>query len=1265
MRPSAVSPIEPPVPIASQLDQFDFRPTPVGSSNYWAATDGPEFKKWVRIIKKATTYDLQFLQHKLPLEDERRPLIQAELASRGAWQRQKFPSATEPPKPPDDKQYPPLPPPSRTTFATNEDLRREVAELEQTTPEGGIAALLSPAEGTQRPARSGPYTYFSRPAKSETQRSAKSGTQQPTIEGVGAPTPSIVGSEVPSIVGSDVPSIEGSPTPPVPGAPVTVTSTLSPAPAFDPSATFVEGASTGSLGSDSPFVDIAQGLPGGASVAPVARVPLAAGHAGKSYVPPLETQERRSASPTQVVSMANRARKLLFEQYKQAGRESDYPGGKEQFKKDYYAAFPLFAPDPIADKPEKRAPSPEVSMAVSSQRNGVLQIDPKILKEYKTRRIHDSDGNLVGLTIPPGADARNRFIRTLNASTVTPTTFVQTLIQNLKGLSTAGGGGIPGLMATNMETVAAREAQLKKYLGSTDYDKQLQDATNLAKFQAALAVAQRGFASAGAAPRRGESPASTVSRELMAPIAGDLSPIATRLIEQRRAAKTSERQEDRQLKLAALQDVKAEDKARLDLALALTPKPKTTAAGKLGLDPYVVVSRDDENNLSLVKEEGGNAAIQVRQGSVNGVPILFNIKSEDRFRLGPGQEIMKLSEFAKGTGTGEKAANAGFMQRTEYPYEYQHVVRRGYGKGAYFSLSGEDVPQEGWEWVGNTIPTDKTTKKPDAERKRENNRNFLFTSMNDIQDRQLQGTNTPFSARSALFFDLAAYRKGDFAFRYIPPDTNPLEAAAKSIPITNTEVQEFITTKVNSLADATLQTDFGSANQQIKSDRLNDAVKAVLSLPATTLFGASEIPNLGTDSNNRVVGYSPKASAFDPAVQKEAIKSAVDSLRQDAAANPRQMYAQVQRPASKEFLNTIPGRVKIATMVFPDAFGAPQVPGTDSYDSGVVQRRRDIEAAIPRSTLVIGASDDDYRKVLADRADNISAARDTLQNSKGARDAKDAFLLFGQFRQGLIEFKNAARESNVEGFATGRLAAGLSRIGLAKFVSEEGAEHWRRLTAASDRFQEGISRRVGKDFGDDRISNKDADAYQKLVADIKKGEGFNRILIEDGLSRIKNNMTDLMSRGGRVGWTKRDLRQAAEAGVDFSDLETLENWHGHGYYGKDRYAVTRQRTPSLSPNQWDIIRTQGQLKDTMYGGQYTVPDVNYLTDEIPTFERGREKTDQGAAVEPTRTLQKGPLQFERYIKALAKLAKVDEDVMRKRVVRGIISYNIFRDQVGR
>ena len=492
MRPSAVSPIEPPVPIASQLDQFDFRPTPVGSSNYWAATDGPEFEKWVRIIKRATTYDLQFLQHKLPLEDQRRPLIQAELASRGAWQRQKFPSTTEgssdavetqqvayeeypqydtvkfpsttePPKPPDDKLYPPLPPPSRTTFATNEDLRRQVAELpqqleppkfatnddlrrqvaelEQTTPEGGMAAFLPPAAGTQRSARSG------------TQRVARSGTQRVAAQPL---------------------SVEGGP----------------------------QG---GAIDSQEATIITDSEID-----------PRDIGTRVTSEIDPRDigTQEQLVRSGTQRPARlgTQRPARLGTQQVQVAAQPVGVGPSPHDMVGETFAFVPQGSIIEGSPTPPVSA-APPGSASVAPVARAPSMVKPDIADPFNTTQVEEYSKFFRPPPRPRSPTAGRR------------------------------------------EDLEAEYKGLASFLGQTDYDKQLQDATNLAKFQAALAVAQRGFASAGAAPRRGESPVSTVSRELMAPIAGDLSPIATRLIEQRRAAKTSERQEDRQLKLAALQNV--------------------------------------------------------------------------------------------------------------------------------------------------------------------------------------------------------------------------------------------------------------------------------------------------------------------------------------------------------------------------------------------------------------------------------------------------------------------------------------------------------------------------------------------------------------------------------------------------------------------------------------------------------------------------------------------------------------------------------------
>ena len=125
------------------------------------------------------------------------------------------------------------------------------------------------------------------------------------------------------------------------------------------------------------------------------------------------------------------------------------------------------------------------------------------------------------------------------------------------------------------ETPAGQEALeterlgLASFLGTTDYGKQREEAEDLSKLQLALALAQRGFAAAGATPRRGEAPISTLSRELLAPLAGDAGSVASNLMKQRQAFKAAERQEDRQLKLAALQNVQSrQEKAFADDAAA-------------------------------------------------------------------------------------------------------------------------------------------------------------------------------------------------------------------------------------------------------------------------------------------------------------------------------------------------------------------------------------------------------------------------------------------------------------------------------------------------------------------------------------------------------------------------------------------------------------------------------------------------------------------------------------------------------------------------
>jgi hypothetical protein len=166
----------------------------------------------------------------------------------------------------------------------------------------------------------------------------------------------------------------------------------------------------------------------------------------------------------------------------------------------------------------------------------------------------------------------------------------------------------------------ARQAELKEYkdfLGTTDYTSRLKESEDLAKMQLGLALAQRGFAAMGAQPRRGESAIGVLGRTLAAPLAGDLSTVAGRLMQQRQAAKLAEEQEERQLKISALQSVKqkqassysakvaAESKAR-EFMLAAR-KMKAQVSDKYTVDGErvpVIIKTDYEGNTKYYKQDG-------------------------------------------------------------------------------------------------------------------------------------------------------------------------------------------------------------------------------------------------------------------------------------------------------------------------------------------------------------------------------------------------------------------------------------------------------------------------------------------------------------------------------------------------------------------------------------------------------------------------------------------------------------------------------------
>ena len=522
----------------------------------------------------------------------------------------------------------------------------------------------------------------------------------------------------------------------------------------------------------------------------------------------------------------------------------------------------------------------------------------------------------------------------------------------------------------------------------------------------------------------------------------------------------------------------------------------------------------------------------------------------------------------------------------------------------------------------------------------------VLSEMSRLQAQQ-RGEGRTYSAKSGLYWDQSRYVNGEFPFMYASDPNNPTTYT----PIKDPKIQALIKNKVNAIASTMLRSNFGEQTAEVKSDRIARAVRSILEPTAYTWFGGQEIPD---------IGYVPVDPTLATASNRVNAKDVMTTLFDDpdGTVDAGLAFSVIPYAQNAEDLSRNPFRLRVASYHFPDAFGAPRTTATGTleewqtnYDPGQVQERADIEAGIKNARILPDATRADHRAAIQDAAGEIAKARNTEQTKPAAGLAEDEVRMRLEFRRALLAFRNAAAETGVEGFVTGPLAASFSKIGLADWIVGEGSLHWDRLTQASDRLTEGQSRRIGKDFGDDRISNYDAQAYRNLVADIRRGGAYNKILVEDGLALINRELDGLMQLGGKVGYSERLLEDVAQAGVDFSKLKTQLNWHGHGFYGGNRYSASRQRTPSLSIDNRNHIRRSGELLDSMYDNKYIVPIVGY-DGNPPQFEA------------ETKTSPMGPVQFNTWVTDRAKVLGISYQEMFDRAVEGILSYNIFRETMG-
>lgn len=194
-------------------------------------------------------------------------------------------------------------------------------------------------------------------------------------------------------------------------------------------------------------------------------------------------------------------------------------------------------------------------------------------------------------------------------------------------------------------------------LEPADYSKQLEETQNQGKLQLALALAQRGFAAAGATPQRGESSISTLSRELLSPLAGDAGAVASQMMQQRSALKAAEKADKARLSQAALtmtqQRLGKEDAARdkrFSLAKSLTDRNYTPTKGL-----QRTVDGKTSDFLGFVYTD-----------KVTNLPAYAAVKNDGKLEEVPSEQLSEYRKPAAVTAT--KATGATLINRvTSFP----------------------------------------------------------------------------------------------------------------------------------------------------------------------------------------------------------------------------------------------------------------------------------------------------------------------------------------------------------------------------------------------------------------------------------------------------------------------------------------------------------------------------------------------------------------------------------------------------------------------
>lgn len=754
----------------------------------------------------------------------------------------------------------------------------------------------------------------------------------------------------------------------------------------------------------------------------------------------------------------------------------------------------------------------------------------------------------------------------------------------------------PNAFATDMGLARQRKQEYEDFLGKTDYSGKLKESEDLAKLQLGLALAQRGFAAMGAQPRRGESAIGVLGRTLAAPLAGDLSTVAGRLMQQRQAVKLAEQQEERQLKLSALTAAASEGKDRRALAIKLMEE-----AGEDSLDSkvrYLIRPKSEGDGYEFVPQKGPNKKMgrtQLRLQKGTGEP--YNIQSQLFQRVLPGQVVVSADEFKKyglsseGTGTG-KTASLGAV-------DYKLFWTSGPNKGKPYTVNGRTPVYATATKGEKSIPIGSFVEKGGKGRP---------FSLEDLKNKNLEarrvvkptaattprGVKDPkfISSFGGMLFDLGRLQRtlgiGKTALKIVPgnlmvnPDLKPGDKfpfiRVDGLPLTELEQKSLKT----QLAQSYL-----SYYDRIKAGATRADIGAEWAQAQLT----KSYEDLGL-KRSPAGTQQPREAVTDAATITERYKNAAQGFRTNPVA--QETIRKLPFGVDRRNMNAGVGR-----LVFYDWFGvdfgetttapAPNAANRPQKIAGM--NRQAIEDRViaehlsnsvsplgntlspstantrPKQMAAVGKPFDEAKKKLTDAAQSgrgrqVGEAFGKTLNAVALLDRVDAL----------------AHHSGALGIIRGPLEQiGQSKLGISFsdwYKTDKGKEATKLLIAELPVLKEFIARELLKGAGEQRISRPDLEGAQRTLTTMSENEVYSADKLRSLRRYLVNSIKHTASYIGSFHLPDETQKEAARLGLDLKSIKGV-NLVYSPYLADSNYAVTKQPVPRYSRAYQDQLRNEG------------------------------------------------------------------------------------------